>query len=128
MKADAPLQGFLPERREIDAFGNGGFRFGGMSHRGSLLILPSGMRAWTPPEPFHHGEDHYAPFIAEAVDIDMVLIGTGALPLPLPAALRALFREHAISADVMTTASAASTYNLLLSESRRVASALVAIA
>ena len=36
----------LPGRREIEAYGNGGFRFGGMSHRGSILALPSGMRAW----------------------------------------------------------------------------------
>ena len=31
---------FYPGRAPIDAYGNGGFRFAGMSHRGSLLILP----------------------------------------------------------------------------------------
>ncbi len=30
----------------IDGYGKGGFRFGGMSHRGSLLCLPSGIWAW----------------------------------------------------------------------------------
>ena len=30
----------------IDAYGNGGFRFAGMSHRGSLLCLPDGIWAW----------------------------------------------------------------------------------
>ena len=41
----------LPGRYAIDAFGAGGFRFGDMSHRGSLLILPSGMWAWPVGEP-----------------------------------------------------------------------------
>ena len=38
--------GFVPGRHIIDTYGNGGFRFAGMSHRGSILILPSGIRAW----------------------------------------------------------------------------------
>ena len=31
-----------PGRHLIDAYGNGGFRFADMSHRGSILALPSG--------------------------------------------------------------------------------------
>ena len=37
--ADARLAGFLPGRHPIDAYGEGGFKFAGMSHRGSLLAL-----------------------------------------------------------------------------------------
>ena len=41
--------GFVPGRAPIDAYGNGGFRFADMSHRGSILALPSGIKAgrWT---------------------------------------------------------------------------------
>ena len=39
---------FYPGRAPIDAYGNGGFRFAGMSHRGSILCLPSGISAWSP--------------------------------------------------------------------------------
>ena len=35
-----------PYPAPIDAYGNGGFRFAGMSHRGSILCLPSGIHAW----------------------------------------------------------------------------------
>jgi uncharacterized protein len=42
-RADAP---HLPRRAPIDAYGDGGFRFAGMSHRGSLLCLPDGIWAW----------------------------------------------------------------------------------
>ena len=41
--SDAP---HLPTPAPIDAYGNGGFRFGGMSHRGSLLCFPDGVWAW----------------------------------------------------------------------------------
>lgn len=36
----------FPGRAPIDAYGNGGFRFADMSHRGSLLCLPSGIHGW----------------------------------------------------------------------------------
>ena len=37
-----------PGRAPIDAYGGGGFRFAQMSHRGSILCLPSGIYAWPP--------------------------------------------------------------------------------
>ena len=37
-----------PGRAPIEAYGNGGFRFADMSHRGSLLALPSGMKRPAP--------------------------------------------------------------------------------
>jgi len=40
---DRSGQRFYPALAPIEAYGNGGFRFAGMSHRGSLLILPSGI-------------------------------------------------------------------------------------
>ena len=36
----------LPHPAPVDAYGNGGFRFAGMSHRGSLLCFPDGIWAW----------------------------------------------------------------------------------
>ena len=37
-----------PGRAPIDSYGNGGFRFAQMSHKGSILCLPSGIYAWAP--------------------------------------------------------------------------------
>ena len=39
-------QKHYPAQVGIDAYGNGGFRFAGISHRGGLLCLPTGMFAW----------------------------------------------------------------------------------
>jgi uncharacterized protein len=41
------LQGSYPYQVPIDAYGNGGFRFADMSHKGSLLCLPSGIMTWS---------------------------------------------------------------------------------
>jgi uncharacterized protein len=119
--------GFLPGRHAITGFGQGGFRFADISHQGSILALPSGIRRWEPPASFRHDAGIYAQVLAEADAVDVLLIGTGMTPVPLPPVLRGIFREHGISADAMTTGSAASTFNVLLDEGRRVAAALVAI-
>ena len=119
--------GFLPGLHAIQGFGQFGFRFADMSHRGSILVLPSGITGWTVLEPFQHHEQQYDAIFAAAAQIDIVLIGAGTVPLPLPASLRWRFRDNGISADVMTTPSACSTYNVLLGEGRRVAAALLAV-
>ena len=46
MATARPAPAHYPQRAPIDAYGNGGFRFAGMSHRGSVLFLPSGIYAW----------------------------------------------------------------------------------
>lgn len=118
---------FLPQRAAIEAFGNGGFRFAGMSHQGSLLVLPSGMRAWSAMSAAALSQDDFAEIYAERRDIDFLLIGSGAsLEFP-PAAVRQYLSASGISADVMTTSAAIHIYNVVLAEGRRVAAALMAV-
>lgn len=119
--------GFLPGRHPIEGFGQGGFRFAGMSHVGSILATPSGLATIETQTPFLHGDALYRRVFDQSGDIDLLLIGTGREPAPLPSSIRARLREAGIGADVMTTASAASTYNLLLAEGRRVAALLAAV-
>ena len=45
----------------------------------------------------------------------------------LPKELRAAFKEAGISIDPMSTGAAVRTYNIMLSESRAVAAALIAV-
>jgi uncharacterized protein len=124
---DPRPRGFLPGQFAIDAYGAGGFRFGDMSHRGSILALPSGMRAWDVTTVADLSRDAFAPVIAESERIEILLVGTGAEPVHLPEELRWLLREARIGVDAMTTPAAARTYNILLGENRRVAAALIAV-
>jgi uncharacterized protein len=117
----------FPGRAPIDAYGNGGFRFADMSHRGSLLCLPSGVYGWEPVDPAAMTPDDFGRLLAEAGSVEILLVGTGRELRPLPAALRAAFKEVRISADPMSTGAAVRTYNVLLAEDRAVAAALVAV-
>ena len=120
-------EGFVPGRHLIDAYGGGGFRFADMSHRGSILALPSGIMAWDVRGPADFTVEAFAPVLAEAEVIDTLLIGTGLEPAPLPEALRSRLREARIGIDAMQTGAAVRTYNILAAENRRVAAALVAV-
>ncbi|GJE61907.1 Mth938-like domain-containing protein [Methylobacterium trifolii] len=126
--ADGLHAGFLPGRHPIDAYGNGGFRFGEMSHRGSILVLPSGVRAWEVAEARAIDRNALRPVQAESEGIDLLLLGTGLDIVPLPAPLRAWLKDNGIGLDVMQTGAAARTYNILVAENRKVAAALIAVA
>lgn len=117
----------FPRPTPIESYGRGGFRFAGMSHRGSLLLLPSGIWAWPVTEPSGITAEALAPVVAEADQIGLLLIGTGRVRWPLPVELMQLFAAHRISAETSQTGQAANTYNLLLEEGRRVAAALIAV-
>jgi uncharacterized protein len=116
-----------PGRAAIDGYGAGHFRFAGMSHRGSILALPGGVWAWAPAAPAEIDEANLARAIAARTEIDLLLIGTGKDPWPLPQALRRRLSELGLRYEVLPTAAAASTYNVLLAEGRRVAAALIAV-
>jgi uncharacterized protein len=123
-----PTSGFYPGQSPIDAYGDGGFRFAGMSHRGSLLVLPSGVHAWEP-GPFEAlTSDSFALVLAERDRLDFLLLGTGQTQrFPAPA-LRIAFEAAGLGLEAMSTGAAARTFNVLLAEGRRVAAALIAVA
>ncbi len=116
---------FLPQVSAIASFGNGGFRFGDHSHLGSLLVTPSGMRAWnvsgvlTP--------DNFSLVVHEKDQIDFVLLGTGVDMVRPPKNVLKLFADTGLSLDFMSTSSAVHTYNVMLAEGRRLAAAFVAV-
>jgi uncharacterized protein len=122
---DAP---HLPRQALIDAHGGGGFRFAGLSHRGSLLCLPDGIWAWPVTEPAQASEETLARVFAQTGELDFFVFGTGAAPWIMPEPLRARFRAAHISLDTMTTGAAVRTYNVMLMENRRVGAGLIAIA
>jgi uncharacterized protein len=124
---DQPDAPHLPRTAPIDAYGNGGFRFAGMSHRGSILCLPSGIWAWPVTRADEIDETTLARVFAEARGIELFLLGTGAEPWAMPEALRWRFRDHRIGVEVTPTGAALRTYNIVLPEGRRVAAALIAV-
>ncbi|RWP39415.1 MAG: hypothetical protein EOR04_23055 [Mesorhizobium sp.] len=117
----------FPGRAPIEAYGNGGFRFADMSHRGSLLCLPSGIYGWEPADPLALTAADFSKLLNEADQVEILLVGAGKDLRPLPATLRAALKAAGIAADPMSTGAAVRTYNVLLAENRAVAAALIAV-
>jgi uncharacterized protein len=117
----------LPRQALIDAHGGGGFRFAGMSHRGSLLCLPDGIWAWPVAAPAQLTEESLSLAFGRAADLDFFILGTGAAPWTMPGPLRTRFRDAHMSVDAMATGPAVRTYNVMLMEGRRVGAGLIAV-
>ena len=131
MAADKAIEvrdAHFPGRAPIEAYGNGGFRFAGMSHRGAILCLPSGVHGWKDaPDADGVDETSLAAVLAESDSIEILLIGTGTVLVPLPPAVRDRCRAAGIVVESMATGAAVRTFNVLLAEDRAVAAALIAV-
>ncbi len=123
------FEGFVPQRAAIEAYGNGGFRFAGMSHRGGMLALADGMHAWDIPQPAAPA-DLSQPLLALLDRLEppqFLLVGTGRRQIFAEPAVLAAFLARRIGLELMDTGAACRTYNVLLAEERPVMAALVAI-
>jgi uncharacterized protein len=121
------MQRFLPGRHQIESFGNGGFRLGGVSHAGAIMITFNGTRALDVASISDVTPAHLDVLLADKDQSDMLLIGTGREMMPLPKPVMALLRDNAIGFDVMTTNAAVRTYNVVLAEDRRVSAIMIAV-
>ena len=121
----------FPGRAPIDAYGNGGFRFADMSHKGSILCLPSAILAWPEADALGSAGEltpaHFASVFAERDRIGFLLLGTGRRQVFPSRELRQAFRDAGLGLDAMDTGAAARTYNVLLAEGRPLAAALLAV-
>jgi len=117
----------LPQAAAIEAYGRGGFRFAGMSHRGSLLCLPHGIWASAVTSASEIDLAALALAFAPETQIDHFLIGTGRDLAAMPQSSRDAFRERRIALEGMTTGAAVRTYNILLDERRRIGALLIAV-
>ncbi len=121
------MERFLPHRATIEAFGNGGFRFAGMSHLGSLLILPSSMRAWNVENFDEMKPNAFDMVLAEKAKIDFLIIGAGSQMKRLPQDVSIFLSSAGFMFDCMSTSAAIHDYNVMMAENRRVAAALISV-
>ena len=115
-----------PGRAPIDSYGDGGFRFAEMSHRGSILCLPSGIYGWIAETMDDLTIANFSRILSEE-GIEILLVGTGKDLMPLSRELRERFTKAGIRPEPMSTGAAARTFNVLLAEGRAVGAALLAI-
>ena len=104
----------------IDGYGPGFFRVGGEKVDGPVMVSPAGVKSWG-------GYDDTQTILDQVADLDVVFVGTGAEIAHLPAEFRTLCEAAGIGVEPMASPAACRTYNILLSEGRRVAVALIPV-
>lgn len=108
------------ESKPVDGYGPGFFRIGGKVFEGPICAFPSGVVAWA-------GYDDHTTILDKLGEIDVVFVGTGAEIAHVPDTFRDPLEEVGIGVEVMGSPAACRTYNVLLSEGRRVALALIPV-
>jgi uncharacterized protein len=116
---DDPSDGFI-----VDAYEPGRVTINGIAHERSILVLPDRIVTDWDPQSVAELSAEQLRFVAE-LRPDVVLLGTGLEQLFLPPALYAPILEQGIGIEMMDTASACRTYNILATEGRRVAAILM---
>lgn len=112
----------------IRGYGNGGFRIGAkFHHEGSIIVFANHLLPWAPPDIAAISPSDLESVIDAAADVEILIFGCGDTFSAAPRPLRDGLREHGIVLEWMDTGAACRTFNLLLSEGRQVAAALIAI-
>lgn len=116
-----------PGRRMIDGYPPGGFRVAGTLYQGPMLIWPEGEVPWSLERIEDLALAHLDPVRRIDPPVEVLLIGCGPRMTLLPSLLRRQIREAGIGMDAMDTGAACRTYNVLISEGRRAAAALIPV-
>jgi len=121
---------FAPGSHPIAAHGHGAFAFAGMRHAGSILATPQGVRAIEAAIVDDLDAGALAPLFAECAErpgsIEFLIVGTGARMAPLGRSLKEALKRAGLRFEAMATGPALRVYNVMQSENRRVAAALIA--
>ncbi|WP_050929975.1 Mth938-like domain-containing protein [Aestuariivita boseongensis] len=104
----------------VEGYGPGFFRVGGKVVEGGVLTGPTGTKPWG-------GYEDLETLMPLVGQIDVLFVGTGSEIAHIPPSLRAPLEEAGLGLEVMNSPSAARTYNVLLSEGRRIALAMIPV-
>ena len=106
--------------RPIEGYSASGFRFHSGVIEGAVLVTASRAQVWA-------GLEDVASLLALAGEVDVLLLGMGAQMAYPPKELRQALEAAGIGFEVMSSPAACRSYNVLLSEGRRIAAALLPV-
>lgn len=108
------------DAQPVEGYGPGFFRIGGQVIRGAVITGPKGTMTWA-------GLADVAPLLDLANEIDVLFVGTGADVAHLSDTLLSQLNDAGVGVEAMASPAASRTYNVLLSEGRRIALAMLPV-
>ncbi len=115
-------------RQVIEAYGPSGFRVSAVTYAGAVIVFPESTLSWPVAAMADVTLDSLAPVHRRAGSeeaVEILLLGCGRRMMPVLPHLRVELRQRGIVIDAMDTGAACRTYDVLLTEGRRVAAALL---
>lgn len=113
-------------RKTITGYGGGGFKINHEFIAGSLIVFAEAVLPWNIQDAKALSLVDFAAVLAQE-GVELLLIGTGRTTALISPEIRAAFKAKNVAIDVMDTGAACRTFNVLLSEERRVAAAVMAV-
>lgn len=113
-------------RQLIQRYGVGAFTIAGKEHIGSVLVLPERTCAWEVAD-FDAITEASLALLLQAPLPEILVVGSGAVQAFFPPELRSRLRGLGVAVECMDTGAACRTFNILMSEDRKVAAALLAV-
>ena len=111
----------------INGYGENGFRVSGEHHSGSIMLTPRKTLAWQPPENANDLTiDHIFSYVGTEVP-PLFILGVGKAPMAPIDHLTTALKNEGIAMELMSTAAACRTWNVLMSEGRGAAAGLYAV-
>lgn len=111
----------------IQSYGAGGFRIADVRYDGAVLVTTGWSRDWHVTALAEADEENLTPLKTAEPPIELLVIGCGKSLTMIPAEFRATVKSWGMSLEQMDTGAACRTYNVLLTEGRRVAAALLPV-
>ena len=118
----------IPQGKQVvESYGEGRFRISGRVHQGSVIVFPDRTLVWPVSDFAELKPESLEEVAAERKSVDLLLLGCGARMQLVPRILREKLRVAGIVVEPMDTGAACRTFNVLMSEERQVAAALIAV-
>lgn len=111
----------------IQSYGDGGFTISETKMKGSVLVFPDKAEAWNITSIADLTIESLKAVMEAEPPVEILLIGTGTSQEFISPTLKDALRVGGMAVDSMDTGAACRTYNILMSEDRRVAAALIAV-
>ena len=110
----------------INCYGKGGFRIAKKNVTGAQFVLQRQTLAWPVRTEQDISADELLSFLQDT-DVDLLVLGLGEYPQSQLPDIASSLRNEGIKLEVMSTAAACRTWNVLLTEGRTAAAGLLAV-
>ena len=111
----------------INAYGENSFRISGELHSGSVILGPRKTLAWYPPQNANDLTiDHILPYLGKTPP-PLFILGVGGAPMAPMIDLAGSLKVLGVALELMSTAAACRTWNVLMSEGRDASAGIYAI-